>query len=120
MKAFITVSELNEYIGNLLARDDFLSDFWIKGEISGFKYYRQSGHMYFNLKDRQAAVSCVMFRSRNQGLKFQLEDGLEVLARVYVSVYPRQGKYQVYVQEMQPYGTAQNIYIIISKLPYPV
>jgi exodeoxyribonuclease VII large subunit len=104
MKAFITVSELNEYIGNLLARDDFLSDFWIKGEISGFKYYRQSGHMYFNLKDRQAAVSCVMFRSRNQGLKFQLEDGLEVLARVYVSVYPRQGKYQVYVQEMQPYG----------------
>ncbi|NLO22120.1 MAG: exodeoxyribonuclease VII large subunit [Syntrophomonadaceae bacterium] len=115
MKAFISVSELNEYISNLLAADEFLSDFWIKGEISGFKYYRQSGHMYFNLKDEQAAVSCVMFRNRNQGLKFELEDGLEVLARVYVSVYPRQGKYQVYVQDIQPYGKG-GLYLKLEQL----
>ncbi len=104
MKGFISVSELNEYISGLLAADEFLSDFWMKGEISGFSFYRQSGHMYFTLKDQESAVSCVMFKSRNKGLKFEPEDGLEVLVRVYVSVYPKQGKYQVYVQEMQPYG----------------
>jgi exodeoxyribonuclease VII large subunit len=59
MKAFITVSELNEYIGNLLARDDFLSDFWIKGEISGFKYYRQSGHNFI-LKARDTARPAII------------------------------------------------------------
>ncbi len=115
MKTFISVSELNEYIGNLLNADEFLSDFWIKGEISGFKHYRQSGHMYFNLKDQKATVSCVMFRSRNQGLKFALEDGLEVLARVYVSLYPPQGKYQVYVQEIQPYGKG-SLYLKLEQL----
>ncbi len=104
MKGYISVSELNEYISNLLAADEFLTDFWMKGEISGYKFYRQSGHMYFALKDQEASVSCVMFKSRNKGLKFDPEDGLEVLVRVYVSVYPKQGKYQVYVQEMQPYG----------------
>ncbi len=104
MKGFISVSELNEYISGLLAADEFLADFWMKGEISGFRFYRQSGHMYFTLKDQETAVSCVMFKSRNLGLKFEPEDGLEVLVRVYVSVYPKQGKYQVYVQEMQPYG----------------
>ncbi len=104
MQSFISVSELNDYISGLLAADEFLSDFWMRGEISGFKFYRQSGHMYFTLKDQETAVSCVMFRSRNQGLKFDPEDGMEVLVRVYVSVYPKQGKYQVYVQEMQPYG----------------
>lgn len=115
MKSFISVSELNEYISGLLAADEFLTDFWMKGEISGFKFYRQSGHMYFTLKDQETAVSCVMFKSRNQGLKFDPEDGLEVLVRVYVSVYPKQGKYQVYVQEMQPYGRG-GLYLQLEQL----
>ncbi|KUG05012.1 exodeoxyribonuclease vii large subunit [hydrocarbon metagenome] len=115
MQSFISVSELNDYISGLLAADEFLSDFWMRGEISGFKYYRQSGHMYFTLKDQETAVSCVMFKSRNQGLKFDPEDGLEVLVRVYVSVYPKQGKYQVYVQEMQPYGRG-GLYLQLEQL----
>jgi len=104
MQGFISVSELNEYIATLLKTDEFLTDFWIKGEISGYRNYRQSGHRYFTLKDRDGAVSCVMFKTRGRGLKFEPEDGMEVLIRAYVSVYPKQGVYQVYVQEMQPYG----------------
>lgn len=115
MPGFISVSELNQYINNVLAADEFLADFWLKGEISGFRFYHQSGHMYFTLKDEESAVSCVMFRNRNQGLKFEPEDGLEVLVRVYLSVYPRQGKYQVYVQEMQPYGRG-GLYLQLEQL----
>lgn len=107
MARFISIGELNDYIAQVLGADEFLSDFWIKGEISGFKYYRQSGHMYFSLKDEKAAVGCVMFKSSNCSLKFEPEDGLEVLARAYISVYAKQGKYQVYIREMQPYGIGE-------------
>jgi exodeoxyribonuclease VII large subunit len=115
MAGFISVGELNDYIAQVLGVDEFLSDFWLKGEISGFKYYRQSGHMYFSLKDEKAAVSCVMFKSSNQNLKFEPADGMEVLARAYVSVYSKQGKYQVYVREMQPYGIGE-IYLQLEQL----
>lgn len=104
MPDILSVSQLNEYISRLLDDDSFLSNFWLQGEISGFKYYRQSGHMYFTLKDKESAISCVMFKSRVRGLDFMPEDGMEVLARGNVAVFARQGKYQIYVQEMQPYG----------------
>lgn len=104
MPDFITVSELNNHIENILSQDIFLRNFWVKGEISGFRLYRQSGHMYFTLKDEDAQVSCVMFKSRNRNLDFMPEDGQEVLMRGYVGLYREQGKYQIYVEEMQPYG----------------
>ncbi len=104
MNDFITVGELNNYIENLLRQDIFLHNFWLKGEISGFKLYRQSGHMYFTLKDEEGQVSCVMFKSRNRQLDFVPEDGQEVLVRGSASLFAQQGKYQVYVEEMQPYG----------------
>lgn len=102
---FITVSMLNAYISRLMDQDEILQDFWLKGELSGFRFYQQSGHSYFALKDAEATVSCVMFKSRVQRMQFRPEDGMEVLLRGYISVYARQGKYQVYVEEMQPYGT---------------
>lgn len=105
MKDYITVGMLNSYIAHLLDHDAKLQDFWLKGEISGFRLYQQSGHIYFSLKDQDASVSCVMFKSKGQKLNFKPEDGMEVLLRGYVSVFARQGKYQVYVEEMQPYGT---------------
>ncbi|HZK44515.1 MAG TPA: exodeoxyribonuclease VII large subunit [Syntrophomonadaceae bacterium] len=104
MNDFITVSELNNYIEGILKNDRFLRNFWVKGEISGFRLYRQSGHMYFTLKDENGQVSCVMFKSRNRNLDFDPEDGQEVLLRGYVSLFSQQGKYQVYVEEIQPYG----------------
>lgn len=104
MADFITVTELNRHIETLFKEDVFLKNFWIKAEISGFRLYRQSGHMYFTLKDEESQISCVMFKSRNRNLDFMPEDGQEVLIRGYVSLFSPQGKYQIYVEEMQPYG----------------
>jgi exodeoxyribonuclease VII large subunit len=104
MNEYLSVSQLNHYINRLLVGDDLLQDFWLKGEISGFRLYQQSGHAYFTLKDEEAAISCVMFKSRVRNLKFKPEDGMEILLRGSVAVYARQGKYQLYAEEMQPYG----------------
>ena len=104
MKEYLTVSQLNNHINRLLIGDAILQDFWLKGEISGFRLYQQSGHAYFTLKDEESAVSCVMFKSRVCNLKFKPEDGMEVLIRGSIAVYARQGKYQIYAEEMQPYG----------------
>jgi len=101
---FLTVSELNKFIGLLLEAEPGLQDFWLRGEISGFKLYQQSGHMYFTLKDEESAVSAVMFKSRTRALKFMPENGMEVLARGSISVFNRQGKYQLYVDELQLFG----------------
>jgi len=114
MQEFITVNELNNYIGGLLEGDLFLRNFWLKGEISGFKLYQQSGHMYFNLKDTDSSVSCVMFKSRARLLDFKPEDGMEVLLRGAVSVFLRQGKYQLYADEMIPFG-AGGLYLQMEK-----
>lgn len=115
MQDYITVGMLNSYITRLLDHDTRLKDFWLKGEISGFRLYQQSGHIYFTLKDEEASVSCVMFKSKGQQLNFKPEDGMEVLLRGYVSVFARQGKYQVYVEEMQPYGTG-GLFLYLEKL----
>jgi len=115
MEKFITVSDLNNYINRMLNSDEFLRDLWIKGEISGFKWYRKSGHMYFTLKDEESSISCVMFKSRNRYLKFGPEDGMEVLLRGYVSVFAPQGKYQLYVEEIQPYGVG-GLFLYLEKL----
>ncbi|QGT98965.1 Exodeoxyribonuclease VII large subunit [Candidatus Syntrophocurvum alkaliphilum] len=104
MNDYFSVSDLNKHINKLLENDLILSDFWIKGELSGVKLYQQSGHLYFTLKDKYSSVSSVMFKSRVRNLKFEPENGMEVLIRGYVSVYNKQGRYQIYVEEMQPYG----------------
>lgn len=114
MQEFISVSELNSYIEGLLASDLFLRDFWLKGELSGFKLYQQSGHMYFSLKDADSAISCVMFKSRARGMSFKPEDGMEVLVRGSVAVFARQGKYQLYAEEMLPFG-AGGLYLQMEK-----
>lgn len=105
MREFLTVSQVNHYINRLLEGDPVLSDCWLKGEISGFKLYQQSGHMYFTLKDEESSINCVMFRSRARTLAFEPGNGQEVLLRGCLAVFARQGRYQVYVQEMQPSGT---------------
>jgi exodeoxyribonuclease VII large subunit len=115
MNEYLSVSQLNNYVNRLLSGDNTLQDFWLKGEISGFRLYQQSGHAYFTLKDENAAVSCVMFKSRVRYLKFKPEDGMEVLLRGSIAVYARQGKYQVYGEEMQPYGVG-GLFLYLEQL----
>ncbi|CFX49725.1 Exonuclease VII, large subunit [Syntrophomonas zehnderi OL-4] len=115
MQEYISVGALNEYIGSLLENDDLLQGVWVKGEISGFRLYQQSGHMYFTLKDGEAAVSCVMFRSRTSSLKFKPEDGMEVLLFGSVAVFSKQGKYQLYAEKMLPFGVG-NLFLYLEQL----
>ncbi len=115
MQDFITVGILNSYITSLFNHDELLQNLWVKGELSGYRRYQQSGHSYFTLKDEDGAVSCVMFKSRGQKLTFKPEDGMEVLVRGYVSVFAKQGKYQVYVEEMQPSGIG-GLFLYLEKL----
>lgn len=97
------VSELNAYLKELLASNPFLSNLWVKGEISNLRK-PASGHLYFTLKDRQGSVRAVMFRSRAVRLPVPLRDGMEVLLRASLSIYERDGVYQLYVEEVQPIG----------------
>lgn len=102
--AVLTVGELTRRIRERLERDPDLQDVWVRGEISNFKHHAPSGHMYFSLKDEQAVVRCVFFRSQNQFLVFRPADGMQVIARGRVGVFDRDGTYQFYVAELQPDG----------------
>ncbi len=98
-----TVGELNVYLKDKLENDHVLANLWVTGEISNYKR-ASSGHMYFTLKDAQSCVKAVMFSSRARSLLFQPENGAAVRVRGYVSLYERDGIYQLYVQEMEPDG----------------
>lgn len=100
----MSVSQLNNYVKDLLDDDRLLSDTEVVGEISNFKHYLSGGHMYFTLKDEKASVAAVMYKNANQYLSFLPSDGMKVKVRGSVSVYPQSGKYQIYVREMLPDG----------------
>lgn len=91
----LSVSQINEYIRKLIDTDSVLGGIAVKGEISNYKLY-PSGHHYFTLKDNGAALKCVMFRSSAARLKFRLENGMKIIAMGKISVYPRDGAYQLY------------------------
>ncbi len=97
------VGELNRFMKGLLDSEEALRDIWVRGEISSFNHHT-SGHMYFTLKDDRSAIKCVMFRSNARLVRFKPHSGLGVLARGSVSVYERDGQYQLYVVDLQPEG----------------
>lgn len=99
----LTVSELNERIKSLIDSDPVLMQVAVAGELSNYKVY-PSGHHYFTLKDQQSSVRCVMFRSSASKLRFKPESGMGVTAVGRVSVYPRDGAYQLYCTELIPQG----------------
>lgn len=103
MAKFLTVTEITNYIKGVLSNDFLLGDVWVKGEISNFKHH-YTGHMYFTLKDDRAVLKCVMFKGNNERLKFEPKDGLSVLARGNISVFEKNGEYQLYTIDMQPEG----------------
>ena len=102
----LSVSQLNEYVRRLLAGDPMLRSLRVQGEISGFKRYT-SGHLYFTLKDEEACVSCVMFRSAAETLDFRPQDGQRVTIRGSASLYPQRGQFQLYVETMQREGVGE-------------
>ncbi|MDF2889665.1 MAG: xseA [Clostridia bacterium] len=98
-----TVKEINNYIKSIFDHDVILSNVYIKGEISNFKLH-SSGHAYFTLKDNDSKMKCVMFKGSASKLKFMPEDGMAVVVQGYLSVYERDGQYQLYAADMIPEG----------------
>lgn len=101
-----TVSQLNKYIKQRFEDDIILNSVMIRGEISNFKVHT-SGHCYFTLKDISASIKCVLFRSFAMRLRFALQNGMKVIAKGYVSIYERDGAYQLYVQGLVPEGIGE-------------
>ncbi len=98
-----TVSQVNEYVKSLLDGDGVLGGLYVKGELSNYKMY-PSGHHYFSMKDSEGAIRCVMFRREAAGLRFRPENGMKVVAFGRVTVFPRDGQYQLYVSALIPDG----------------
>ena len=110
----IAVSQVNEYIKFLLDRDVLLTNLCVRGEVSNYKIY-PSGHHYFTLKDAEGALKCVMFRSSAQRLRFRPENGMQVIAYGRVTVFPRDGAYQLYCSALTADG-AGDLYVAFEQL----
>ena len=100
----LTVTQLNTYVKSLLDGDRNLSGVYVRAEISNFTNHYRTGHYYLTLKDGGAAIRAVMFRAENARLRFLPQDGMSVLVRGRVSLFPRDGQYQFYIDDMQPDG----------------
>ena len=99
----ITVTALNKYIKNIVDNDEFLGMVYIRGEISNFKSH-YTGHLYFTLKDETSLIKCVMFKTYTSNLNFTPKDGMSVVILGSVSVFERDGIYQIYVKGMEMDG----------------
>ncbi len=99
----ITVSELNSYIKEKIVSDEILANVLVKGEVSNFKNH-YTGHLYFTLKDEKSLIKCIMFKSYTEKLEFMPKDGMKVMVFGSVSVFERDGIYQIYVKAMQEDG----------------
>lgn len=101
----MSVTQLNTYVRCIMEEDVVLKSVFVAGEVSNFKNNYKTGHFYFTLKDENAAVKAVMFRTYSSRLRFAPEDGMRVICRARASVYERDGAYQLYVEDMQPDGS---------------
>lgn len=113
-KMAVTVSDLNAYIKNKIANDEALNAVVVKGEISNFKAH-YTGHYYFTLKDDKSLIKCIMFKTYAQNLKFMPKDGMKIIVFGGVSVFERDGVYQIYVKAMEQSGLG-DLYEAYEKL----
>ncbi|MBQ8027487.1 MAG: exodeoxyribonuclease VII large subunit, partial [Clostridia bacterium] len=100
----LSVGQINTFIKSIIDGDPNLSNVFVVGEISNFTNHYRTGHFYFTLKDKEAAIKAVMFRSSAQRLCFMPENGMSVIIRGRISVFERDGQYQLYADDMQPDG----------------
>ena len=110
----ISVSDLNKYVKDMVAGDEFLNNVFVKGEISNFKHH-YTGHMYFTLKDDKSLIKCIMFKTSTATLNFVPKDGMKVKVLGTVSVFERDGVYQIYCKAMQEDGVG-DLYIAYKEL----
>jgi exodeoxyribonuclease VII large subunit len=103
MQKVFSVGQVNSYIKDMFDQDFVLTRIGIRGEVSNCKYHT-SGHIYFSLKDAEGTIACVMFASARKGLAFRLYDGLQVVVQGSISVYERDGRYQMYAKEIRQEG----------------
>ena len=106
MEEVSTVSQVNMYIKNMFVRDYALQQLRVKGEISNCKYH-SSGHIYFTIKDQSSQLSCVMFATYTRGLTFRMKEGQSVIVSGNISVYERDGKYQMYAMSVTQDGVGK-------------
>ena len=99
MRSVYTVRQVNAYIKNMFTQDFMLNRIYVRGEVSNCKYHT-SGHIYFSLKDESGTIACVMFAGSRSGLSFRMQSGQTVIVLGSVSVYERDGKYQLYAKEI--------------------
>ena len=109
-----SVTQLNQIIKDLLDGTPELQSVCVQGELSNYKIY-PSGHHYFTMKDASCSLSCVMYRNSAGKLRFRPENGMDVTALGYVSVFPRDGKYQLYVSDLIPQGMG-DLYVAFEQL----
>ncbi len=130
----LSITQINEYIRGRMDSDQLLSQIAVRGEISNYKMY-PSGHHYFTLKDENAALKCVMFKTNASRLRFRPENGMKVIAMGKITVYPRDGAFQLYCSAMTTDGVgdlyaafeqlkaklaAQGLFDAAHKKPLPV
>ena len=111
----ITVTELNRYVKSMFSLDPNLRNVTVKGEVSNFKNHEKTGHFYFTLKDSQSAVRAVMFRGNAQKVKFNVENGMNVIVGGSVAVFERDGIYQIYCETLEPDGVGA-LYLAFEQL----
>ena len=114
MDKVYSVSQVNKYIKMIFDKDAFLTNISIRGEITNFKAH-YTGHFYFTLKDDTSTIKCVMFRSAAEYVKFKPADGMKVVITGQVSVFERDGAYQIYCKKMEPEGLGE-LYLAYEQL----
>lgn len=112
--SILTPSQVGQYIKGFMDRDRLLSGLLVRGELSNYKMY-PSGHHYFTLKDREGALRCVMFRGDAASLRFRPQNGMQVIAAGRVTVFPRDGQYQMYCVRLTPEG-AGDLFVAFEQL----
>ena len=107
MSTVLTVSQVNTYLKSVIDSDYNLKNIYVNGEISNFTNHYRTGHFYFTLKDEASAIKAVMFRSAAQRVSFEPENGMRVLVRANLSLYERDGIYQLYCEDIIPEGVGE-------------